>query len=87
MKNNRNNKNKVNKQAKNKKSQNTIFISGCKTQGSNLDRLVKERLSTPPQYSTLGWTFMGKKDEKTNTVIADNESVEQLRSFSMENRL
>ncbi|OUP74380.1 hypothetical protein B5F08_12140 [Anaeromassilibacillus sp. An172] len=87
MKNNRNNKNKVNKQAKNKKSQNTIFISGCKTQGSNLDHLVKERLSTPPQYSTLGWTFMGKKDEKTNTVIADNESVEQLRSFSMENRL
>ncbi|MCI6495657.1 MAG: hypothetical protein MSA01_01145 [Anaeromassilibacillus sp.] len=87
MKNTRNNKNKVNKQAKNKKSQNTIFISGCKTQGSNLDRLVNERLSTPPQYSTLGWTFMGKKDEKTNTVIADNESVEQLRSFSMENRL
>ncbi len=87
MKNTRNNKNKVNKQAKNKKSQNTIFISGCKTQGSNLDRLVNERLRTPPQYSTLGWTFMGKKDEKTNTVIADNESVEQLRSFSMENRL
>lgn len=87
MKNTRNNKNKVNKQARNKKSQNTIFISGCKTQGSNLDRLVNERLSTPPQYSTLGWTFMGKKDEKTNTVIADNESVEQLRSFSMENRL
>ena len=87
MKNTRNNKNKVNKQAKNKKSQNTIFISGCKTQGSNIDRLVNERLSTPPQYSTLGWTFMGKKDEKTNTVIADNESVEQLRSFSMENRL
>lgn len=87
MKNTRNNKNKVNKQAKNKKSQNTIFISGCKTHGSNLDRLVNERLSTPPQYSTLGWTFMGKKDEKTNTVIADNESVEQLRSFSMENRL
>jgi len=87
MKNTRNNKNKVNKQAKNKKSQNTIFISGCKTQGSNLDRLVNERLSTPPQYSTLGWTFMGKKDEKTNTVIADNESVEQLRSFSIENRL
>lgn len=87
MKNNCNNKNKVNKQAKNKKSQNTIFISGCKTQGLDLDRLVNERLSTPPQYSTLGWTFMGKKDEKTNTVIADNESVEQLRSFSMENRL
>ena len=87
MKNTRNSKNKVNKQAKNKKSQNTIFISGCKTQGSNLDRLVNERLRTPPQYSTLGWTFMGKKDEKTNTVIADNESVEQLRSFSMENRL
>lgn len=87
MKNNRNNKNIVNKQAKNKKSQNTIFISGCKTQGLDLDRLVNERLSTPPQYSTLGWTFMGKKDEKTNTVIADNESVEQLRSFSMENRL
>ena len=87
MKNTRNSKNKVNKQAKNKKSQNTIFISGCKTQGLDLDRLVKERLSTPPQYSTLGWTFMGKKDEKTNTVIADNESVEQLRSFSMENRL
>lgn len=87
MKNTRNNKNKVNKQTKNKKSQNTIFISGCKTQGSNLDRLVNERLSTPPQYSTLGWTFMGKKDEKTNTVIADNESVEQLRSFSIENRL
>lgn len=87
MKNTRNSKNKVNKQAKNKKSQNTIFISGCKTQGLDLDRLVNERLSTPPQYSTLGWTFMGKKDEKTNTVIADNESVEQLRSFSMENRL
>ena len=87
MKNTRNNKNKVNKQAKNKKSQNTIFISGCKTQGSNLDRLVNERLRTPPQYSTLGWTFMGKKDEKTNTVIADNESVEQLRSVSMANRL
>ena len=42
MKNNCNNKNKVNKQAKNKKSQNTIFISGCKTQGSNLDRLVND---------------------------------------------
>lgn len=71
----------------NKKQKNTILIKGCDTQGQNLDRLVNERLSTPPQYSTLGWTFMGKKDEKTNTVIADNESVEQLRSFSIENKL
>lgn len=87
MRNKRESKNKVNNQSKNKKSQNAIVIEGCNTHGADLDRLVKERLSTPPQYSTLGWTYMGKKDEKTNTVIADNESVEQLRSFSMENRL
>lgn len=81
------NKNQFNKNTKNKNTGETIFINGCNTSGRNLDRLVKERLSTPPQSSTLGWTFMGKKDKKTNTVIADNESVEQLRSFSIENRL
>lgn len=87
MRNKRESKNKVNNQSKNKNFKNEIIIEGCNTHGADLDRLVQERLSTPPQYSTLGWTYMGKKDEKTNTVIADNESVEQLRSFSMENRL
>lgn len=80
-------KKEFNKNAKNKNSKKTIIINGCNTSGSNLDRLVNERLRTPPQSSTLGWTFMGKKDEQTNTVIADTESVEQLRSFSIENRL
>ena len=75
------------KNSANKNSKNAILIKGCDTQGQNLDRLVNERLCTPPRYSTLGWTFMGKKDDKTNTVIADNESVEQLRNFSIENKL
>ena len=76
-----------NKNSANKNSKNAILIKGCDTQGQNLDRLVNERLCAPPRCSTLGWAFMGKIDDKTNTVIADNESVEQLRNFSIENKL
>lgn len=58
-----------------------------KKRKEEIDRLVEKRLRTPPAYTFLSGAQRATVNEKNNVWMPDDESVEEMRKFSIENKL
>ena len=58
-----------------------------KKQKEDIDALVDSRLDTPPAYLFLSGAQKHTVNPKNNAWMPDDESVEEMRDFSIENKL
>ena len=58
-----------------------------KKRKKDIDSLVNKRLRTPPAYLFLSGAQKHTVNPKNNVWMPDDESVEEMRDYSIENKL